>query len=129
MSLWDIVQQVQIENLKARQVSGESEAERAAGRSRALGAEVHDRIEHLALVTEAMWELMLERFGVTVADLAARVRDIDARDGHIDGRRGVVADAPAIRCPSCQAVVPAGKTACQFCGADVPAAKADPFRL
>ena len=129
MSIWDIVQQVQIENLRARQVSGESEVERAAGRSHALGAELQDRIERLVLVTEAMWELMSERFGVTVADLAARVRDIDARDGHIDGRRGTVADAAPIRCPSCQAVVPAGKTTCQFCGAGVPAAKADPFRL
>lgn len=38
MSIWDIVQQVQIENLKARQVSGESEVERTASRSRSAVA-------------------------------------------------------------------------------------------
>jgi hypothetical protein len=129
MSIWDLVQQVQIENLKARQVSAESEAERGADRGRALGAELNDRIERLVLVTEAMWELMSERLGISAADLAARVREIDARDGHIDGKRGEASEAPMIQCPSCQAVVPRGKTTCQFCGADVPAAKADPFRL
>jgi|SRR6185295_10850706 len=129
MSIWDIVQQVQIENLKARQVSGESEVERTASRSRALDGEINDRIGRLVLVTEAMWELLSERFGLTVTDLATRVRDLDARDGHIDGRRAAVTGAEPIRCPSCQAVVPAGKTTCQFCGAEVAAAKADPFRL
>jgi hypothetical protein len=129
MSIWDLVQQVQIENLKNRQISGESEAERAASRTRALGDEVHDRMERLVLVTEALWELLSERAGLTAADLAARVREIDARDGHEDGRRSAVTDAPQIRCPSCQAVVPAGKTKCQFCGAVVAEAKADPFRL
>ena len=129
MSIWDIVQQVQIENLKARQVSGESEVERTASRSRALDGEINDRIGRLVLVTEAMWELLSERFGLTVTDLATRVRELDARDGHVDGKRAAVAGAEQIRCPSCQAVVPAGKTTCQFCGAEVAAAKADPFRL
>jgi len=129
MSIWDIVQQVQIENLKARQVSGESDAERAASRGRALDGELHDRIGRLVLVTEAMWELLSERFGLTVTDLATRVRDLDARDGHMDGKRGEVAGAEQVRCPSCGAVVPPGKTTCQFCGAVVAAAKADPFRL
>lgn len=129
MTIWNIVQQVQIENLRSRQVSGESEAERAAISSRAHDAELHNRIAQLVLVTEAMWELLSERAGLTVSDLAARVRGIDARDGHPDGRRGAATDAPQVRCPSCQAVVSAGKTTCQFCGAEVPEAKADPFRL
>ena len=128
MSIWDILQQIQIENLKARQVSSESEVERTASRSRSLGAELDDRIERLALVMEAMWELLSERSGVTITDLAARVRQIDARDGHTDGRRGTTSEA-IVRCQSCQAVVPVGKAVCQFCGADVPSAKADPFRV
>src|SRR5262245_5666492 len=129
MSLWDLVQQIQIQNLKARQISGESEAERAAGRTRSMGAEMQDRVERLALLTQAMWELMAERTGLTIGDLAERVRQLDAQDGRMDGKRGVVADAPQIRCSSCQAVVPAGKTTCQFCGATVSEAEADPFRV
>ena len=79
MSIWDLVQQVQIENLKNRQISGESEAERAASRTRALGDEVHDRMERLVLVTEALWELLSERAGLTAADLATCARNRRAR--------------------------------------------------
>ena len=129
MSLWDFIQQVQIENLKNRQTSGESEVERAANRTRALGTDINGRIERLALVTEAMWELLSQRHGFTADDLADRVRQLDLRDGHEDGKRGPLTDASQIRCPSCQAVVPGGKTKCQFCGEVVPEAKADPFRL
>jgi hypothetical protein len=129
MSLWDIFQQVQIENLKARQATGESEAERAARRSRELDSELHDRVGRLTLVTEAMWELVSQRLDLQLADLAARVREIDARDGHEDGKRGVKIDAPQVRCASCQAVLPSGRTKCQFCGAETPGAEPDPFRL
>lgn len=128
MDLWDIVQQVQIENLKARQRGGDTEAERVADGSRSRDAELEERIAHLRLVTEAMWELLAERAGVTLAELAERVRAIDARDGRVDGRHGIPEDAPRLRCPACQAVVPAGKQTCQFCGAVVPGAEADPFR-
>jgi len=129
VSIWNLVQQIQIENLRARQVSGESEAERAANRTRSLGEELDSRVERLLLVTQAMWELLSERTGLTVGDLAERVRSLDARDGRLDGRHGPAPDAPQVRCSSCQAVVPAGKTTCQFCGASVPEAKADPFTL
>jgi len=129
MSIWDIVQQVQIENLKARQASGTSDLELAASRNRALEAELNDRVGRLVLVTEAMWELLSERLGLTIVELAARVREVDARDGRVDGKHGIAEGAPQIRCPSCQAVVPAGRTICQFCGATVPEAKADPFRV
>ena len=70
-----------------------------------------------------------KRAGVTVAELAERVRAIDARDGRVDDRRGTAEDAPRILCHACQAVIPIGRQTCQFCGAAVPEAKADPFRM
>jgi hypothetical protein len=129
MSIWDIVQQVQIENLKARQLQSGSNAESDTSRARARDAELDDRIGRLVLVTEAMWELLSVRFGLTVADLAEQIRAIDARDGSVDGRRGIPEVAPRVRCASCQAVVPVGKPTCQFCGAAVPGASPDPFRV
>src|SRR5262245_51344351 len=129
MSLWDLIQQIQIQNLSAGQISNRSEQERAVGRTRALGSELNDRIARVLLVTEAMWELISERYGITIEELAVRVRDIDARDGHIDNKHGLIPGQPQIRCPACQAVVPQGKTTCQFCGEVVAEAKADPFRL
>jgi len=129
MDLWDIVQQVQIENLKARQRSAVSDSEQVADSSRARDLKLDDRIERLILVTEAMWELLSERSGVTVEQLAERVRAIDARDGRADGRHGLPEDAPRLYCSACQAAIPPGRKVCQFCGATVPGAEADPFRL
>ena len=129
MSIWDIVQQIQIENLKSRQRDVASSEERLGDSSRSRDAALNDRIGRMLLVTEAMWELLSERTGVTVEELAERVRAIDARDGRVDDRRGTPENAPRILCPACQAVVPTGRQACQFCGAAVPEAKADPFRM
>jgi hypothetical protein len=125
MSIWDIVQQIQIQNLKSRQTSGESEVGRVEGRARAMETQLNDRVSKLVLVTEAMWELLSERTGVTIADLSAKVLEIDARDGAIDRQRR----AEILRCPKCNAVVPAGMSACQFCGTAIPTAKADPFQV
>jgi hypothetical protein len=129
MSIWDIVQQVQIENLKAGQASASSEVERAVIRGEVLQNQLTDRFERVVLVTEAMWELLSERLGLSMDDLAARVREVDARDGATDGKRGTPVGTPMIRCPACQAVVPLGKTSCQFCGIKVGEAKPDPFRV
>jgi len=130
MSLWDLVQQIQIQNLKARAVSGETAAERLESHRRAAESALNDRIGRLLLVTEAMWELVAERYGLSQTDLVERVRTIAAREKPpADPWEGSTDEAKLIRCSSCQAVVPPGKTTCQFCGAEVAEAKADPFRL
>jgi len=127
--LWNIIQQVQIENLKGRVAGSGAELSQATDEARTQGAQANDRLERLLLVTEAMWELLSERFGVTVEELVERVRQIDARDGQADGRRGIATNAPLEHCSACKATIPAGKTSCQFCGAPVPGAQSDPFRL
>ena len=129
MDIWDIVQHVQIQNLKGRLAGGDSGAMNAAAQARILGNEVNDRVERLVLVTEAMWELLSERFELTAADLAEKVRKIVARYGNVDGRRGEAAGKPRIRCSACQAAIPLGKTRCQFCGAAASQVEEDPFRV
>jgi hypothetical protein len=129
MTMWNLVQQLQIDSLRKRQSSGESRSDSLEARLRWRDAGLDDKLEHLLLVSEAMWELLSERAGVTEAELAAKILEIDARDGKVDGKHGVSEDAPLVHCASCQAVVPRGMLKCQFCGADVPGAKADPFGL
>ena len=124
MSIWDVIQNVQIENLKVRQRTGDLAAEDHLSRLRARDIRLNDRLDHLALVTEAMWELLSEREGITVAELAERVRAIDA--GH--GKRTSGHDHE-LRCSSCHAVIPATMQKCQFCGTAAPEALADPYRI
>ena len=129
MSIWDIVQQVQIEKLKAQAASRRSEVADTAAQARTLETSLNDRVDKLVLVTEAMWEMLSERLGVTVAELAEHVRQVDLRDGTSDGKRGVTAGTTLVHCSACQATIPPGKANCQFCGAAVPGATEDPFRI
>ncbi len=76
--------------------------------------DLHERIDELALIIRAMWALMEEQ-GLTAEQLAAKIEEIDLRDGVADGR---VTQRP-VDCPSCDSKVAAGLSRCQFCGAQL----------
>jgi len=128
-TIWDLLGQLQSERQRARRIGGESNVERFESHARMPDAETTERVARLMLVTEAIWELLSERSGVTLADLADRLRRIDARDGRLDGKHGVPADQPRIHCARCGAVLPVGKMICQFCGTEMPEAKPDPLQV
>ena len=79
---------------------------------------LEDRFERLLVLTDALWELASEHLGLTEEQLAAKVTEIDGRDGTVDGRR----TRAATRCAQCQSAVPAGRPTCMFCGAVQPVA-------
>ena len=84
--------------------------------------EVHDRVDRLILVVDAIWPL-LEESGYTDEQLMARIEEIDSADGAIDGKR----TAQIAQCVSCEAKIAAGLDTCQFCGAAVPDQPHDPL--
>ncbi len=84
--------------------------------------EVHDRVDRLILVVDAMWSL-LEESGLTDEQLKARIQEIDAADGAVDGKR----TAQVAQCSGCGAKVASGLSSCQFCGAAVPGLIDDPI--
>lgn len=103
-------------------VMGERSAARAASMARAAAGsasaattgEIHDinvRIGRLLLVIEAMWTLLREH-GHTDEELVARIREVDAADGSIDGIRTL----RPVPCPACDSMVEAGRATCPFCG-------------
>lgn len=84
-----------------------------------------ESLDRLALVTNAMFELLQQAFpSLTVDMLVAKMREIDGRDGMYDNST----HRPPVRCPSpeCAAIIPGDQARCQFCGADVQVAN-DPF--
>lgn len=84
--------------------------------------EVHDRVDRLILVVDAMWSL-LEEAGYSDEQLRERIAAIDAADGVEDGRRTPL---PSV-CRSCGAKVAAGLASCQFCGTAMPGGEDDPI--
>lgn len=118
MSLWDIVQQVQIDNLQKSQILAETSSDIRHSRQTRRSDDLEDDIAMVLLAMDAMWSLLSERLGVTPEDLRARMEQIDLADGRRDGRY----QAPPRRCPSCDAAVGPDLVRCQFCGADTPGA-------
>jgi hypothetical protein len=116
MQLWDFVQQRQIRSTARTADSAQREAERAADELADLAATV----ERLSLTCRAMWELLRERAGVTDEELLDKVRELDLRDGQLDGR---AAPAP-LACSSCARANNARRRTCLYCGCELPGGSA-----
>jgi len=97
-----------------------SETSKASESAEAAGQhveELRESFERLALVCQAMWELLRESNGLTEEDLIAKVREVDLRDGRADGRSG----ATPRDCPSCSRTNSSRHDRCLYCGAELPA--------
>ena len=71
--------------------------------------------ERLYMVVHAMWELLSEKIGLTDADLEAKIRDIDMRDGRLDGKDAT--QTLPQTCCQCGRTILSGQSVCSWCGA------------
>ena len=113
MVAFDLYQQRRIRRTDQRVSANEDNNEYRHRRNRDEIDQVDARIDRLILVTEAVWQLLTEKTGLTEDDLADRVRQLDKLDGVEDGRRQPLASDCA-----CGAKVNARAARCQFCSAD-----------
>lgn len=105
--LWDLSQQQRINNLERSLASGRP-SEALEGHVQRL----EDKLESLVLINMALWSFLQEKLGVTEQDLQDRVREIDLRDGQLDGR----VTLPPTPCPSCGRIIAAKHARCLYCG-------------
>lgn len=101
-------------------------AKRREAQQRALGEEVktmhsmeelQDHIEQLTLMNMALWSILKEKLGVTDELLVARLKEIDAADGTVDGK---VTHQQLSECPQCHHPLSANMTHCLYCGYTPP---------
>jgi hypothetical protein len=101
--------------------SSASDASAAAGAAlhkvEALSADV----ERLLMITEALWLIIKENNLVNDDELLSRIREIDLRDGRLDGR---VARQVNPECPHCRRTLIGRHPLCLYCGRPVDR---DPF--
>jgi len=112
----DIWQQFRIEENSRRQNSAERNL--ASTKNSLEG-----KMAKMALVSQALYELLKETTGVTDEDLRRKIKEVDARDGKEDGK----VQASVLKCPKCGSAVSAGALYCQMCGAMI--APKYPFEL
>jgi hypothetical protein len=109
--LWDLFQHYQIDQLNARiDLLQNSTAQEIAARRASL--HMAEKIEMLALINRALFELLQETTGVSEERLRAKINEIDLRDGQADGR---MTPKPK-RCPKCDAMISPRFGRCLFCG-------------
>ena len=78
------------------------------------------RVNRLSLLCQSMWELLRERAEFNDEQLAAKVLEVDLRDGRNDSRIAT----QAAECPSCKRKTNSKRATCVFCGAELPKAHA-----
>lgn len=106
--LWEVNQ-----NRRIADASGSaSSAKDAATDAKWMARDVQRKLDALLLTNMAMWSILEEKLGVTEDELTQRVREIDLRDGKVDGR--LVRDA--VECPKCKRVMSARHQRCMYCG-------------
>lgn len=106
---------------------GSTASGEASGRATQAGNQVmHLRreVDRLLMITEALWEIVRDREGLTDEQLIAKIDEIDMRDGAIDGQRAK--EAPT-DCSSCGRTLARRQPVCIYCGTD--AENRDPFTL
>jgi hypothetical protein len=109
--MWGIFQEIQLNDLRARQ-SG------AALSLKSTDLNLDDlsrQLRKMALVNQALYELLKERIDISDEDLRRKIREVDLRDGIENGKL----DASPLRCPKCGGAVTAGALSCLACGATV----------
>jgi hypothetical protein len=118
---WDAYQQYQIYKLnKTTDAVKDVVAQDIAGAKSTIDR-LERKLDQLALLSRAMYELLQESTGMTNEQLAAKVSEIDLRDGKADGK----VTPPQRLCPQCDSMICATFNRCLFCGYEDPAG--DPF--
>lgn len=107
--IWDIYQQTKIDGANRTADRAMSKADRYANDI----SNLKQHVERLSLASQAMWELLKSRSDLTEEELDAKILEIDARDGRIDGKIGT----PPIDCPACGRTTSATRDTCVVCGA------------
>jgi hypothetical protein len=109
--MWDILQEIRLNDQRARLADTDSTLKRTSWDLEDLARQ----LRKMALVNQALYELLKERTGISDEDLRRRIREIDLRDGTADGKL----DASPLRCPKCGGAVTAGALTCPTCGVTI----------
>jgi hypothetical protein len=78
--------------------------------------QLEEKLDRLALICRAMYELIQESSELSDEQLAAKVTEIDLRDGNADGK----VTPRQTKCLECSSMICARFNRCLFCGYEAP---------
>lgn len=108
--LFDLYQNRRIADASAQA----AHAQDRVGRLEDELAHVRRRLDRMVLVNAALWELLKEKTGLIDPELQAKVLEMDAADGQVDGRMG----GGKRQCRQCGKNLHPKHAKCLYCGTD-----------
>lgn len=75
-------------------------------------AALQRRFDSLTITSQALWEIIRERMGLTDKQILDRIKEIDLRDGKADGK----ISKTILSCSQCQRNNQSGQSSCIYCG-------------
>jgi hypothetical protein len=75
--------------------------------------ELQAEVERLFFITEALWRILREKYGMDDNELIKQITLIDIEDGKLDGKKP---KSPPQPCPKCNRTVGRQRVKCLFCG-------------
>ena len=99
-------------------MGAQAKAESAKDTAEAVQKELQSlrrRTEFLSVACQAMWVLLCEKAHLADADIQAKIREVDLRDGNPDGK---ISGAMEF-CPACGQSTNNVRKSCLYCGAEL----------
>lgn len=109
---WNLRQQQQISQTEIASSSAKREIQDHHGRLR----DIEQQLARVTLVSQALWELLRDRTGLTEDELVDKITEVDLRDGAKDNRL----TTQVVACPKCQRNITTKHLRCIYCGMEVP---------
>lgn len=110
--LWDLVQQGQISQANTTAEFAKDQASNNSDRIHKEVLRLEAKIDSLAIISQALWEVLREKTDLTEKDIEAKIAEIDIRDGRQDGK---ITGKPT-QCPACDRPTHTRLKACPYCG-------------
>ena len=107
--LWWAQQQSQISQAQSDATDARHKATDASARIRQLEADV----DRLLLINRAIWEIVRAKEGLEDSHLVEKVKEIDLRDGRLDGKLNT---HQTQRCQQCGRTLSRKHPRCIYCG-------------
>ena len=106
--IWNIHQEKRLQEVKSTARHSQDELSRYKQKIE----ELEFSLSRITLASQAMWEVLRARAGVTDTELLAKMNEIDLRDGVKDGRM----TANVVTCPRCARKLNTKSARCIYCG-------------
>lgn len=110
--LWEAFQHTQINSLSESSSANKLDTKHTGELLRIEVQRLEAKIDGLALISQALWEIVQEKTDATTLEIEQKIKEIDLRDGREDGK----ITGKTSPCPKCKRPAHSRQGACMYCG-------------